>query len=329
MSITFLLSMLLFVSCGSEDNPIPDESSDVSDYIGSGSITQGLGNTTIANLFAEGQRVAPLGTITSKDNNTWTVPADVNYTETSFPFASELYNPFGSKFTSATEALAALDGNDIIEIDANGEVITGYIFADNYFELYVNGVAVGKDAIPFTEFNSHILRFKVSKPYTLAFKLVDWEEDLGLGLEARGGLDHPGDGGLVAVFKDATNSTVAITDGSWKAQTYYTAPVQNLGCLSEDGSKRLSTNCSTVDASDGSSFYGVHWALPSDWMNESYDDNDWPDATTYTNSTIGVDNKPSYTNFVDVFDDNSNDAQFIWSTNVILDNLVLARYTVE
>ncbi len=43
---------------------------------------------------------------------------------------------------------------------------------------------------------------------------------------------------------------------------------------------------------------------------------------------VGVDNKKAYTNFTAQFDNPSNDAQFIWSTNLILDNEVIVRKTV-
>lgn len=65
------------------------------------------------------------------------------------------------------------------------------------------------------------------------------------------------------------------------------------------------------------------------WETEAFDDSVWPNATTYTNDEIGVNNKASYTNFTEVFDDSAYDANFIWSTNFILDNLVLVRYTVD
>ena len=63
-------------------------------------------------------------------------------------------------------------------------------------------------------------------------------------------------------------------------------------------------------------------------MNSEFDDINWPQATTYSNQEIGIDNKPAYTNFVDIFDDSKNDAKFIWSSNVILDNQVIVRHTV-
>ena len=304
-------------------------------YTGTGSVTQGLAtNITTTNLYSTcsvGSRVAAVGTITASDNTTWTVPAVTNFANASFPFASDLNNGCnGNTYATSTAALSALNGSDIVTIDASGEVITAYIFADNYFEMYINGIPVGKDKVPFTEFNSSIVRFKVNKPFTIAMILVDWEERLGVGAETNGGFTyHAGDGGMVAVFKDASNTIIAKTDTSWKAQTFYTAPIMNLSCATESGTSRLSTTCSTADSNSGTTYYGLHWARPANWTTASFNDSTWPSATTYTNTVIGVDNKPSYTNFINIFDDATNDAQFIWSKNVILDNEVIVRKKVN
>lgn len=299
-------------------------------YTGTASVTQGLATTTTENVFINGGRVAGLGTIDDLDGTTWTVPAEVHFTNSTFPFSSDLYNDYGNKYNSAAEAIGALDGSDIIEVDAGGEIITAYIFADNYFEMYVNGAAVGKDAVPFTQFNSSIVRFRVSKPYTIVMKLVDWEENLGLGSEAnQGSAYHAGDGGMVAIFNNESNEVVAMTGSDWKAQTFYSAPIKDLSCPTENGSTRSTASCNTDASDDGSSYYGLHWAVEDGWETEGFDDSDWPNATTFPNDVIGVNNKPSYTNFTDIFDDPSHDAQFIWSTNVILDNEVIVRYTVE
>lgn len=333
---TLILLISLICSCGDDDITTDDggknteNTGNTSDYTGTASVTQGTGTATVSNLYEKGQRVSPVGTITASDNSTWTVPADVNYTNTDFPFAPDLSNPDGVSYKSAKEALAAFDDKYIVEVDADGEVITAFVFADNYFEMYINGTPIGKDAIPFTSFNSHIMKFKVSTPFTIAMLLVDWEENLGLGSEANGNSQyHPGDGGLVAVFTDVSGKIVATTSESWKAQTFYTSPISDLTCPTESGTTRSSSACSTEDVDDGSEFYALHWEIPSDWMNEDFDDSDWPDATTYTNETIGVDNKRSYTDFTDIFDDSNDDASFIWSTNVVLDNEVIVRYTVN
>lgn len=324
-----LVLVLPLVACN-QDAITTEPTESAAAYTGTASVSQGLATTTTANLYLAGQRVASLGTITATDGSMWTMPAEVNYTNSAFPTAPDLYNPYGTKYPTAAAALAAFNSADIVEIDADGELVTAYIFADNYFELYINGTPVGKDAIPFTDFNSHIVKFRVAKPFTIAMKLVDWEENLGLGSESSGGSAyHPGDGGMVAVFKDASGATIATTGSAWKAQTFYSAPIKDLSCPTENGAVRSTTNCSTSDANDGSQFYALHWKVPATWMETAFDDSAWPAATPYTNAVIGVNNKPSYTNFTDVFDDGSNDAEFIWSTNVILDNLVLVRYTVK
>jgi hypothetical protein len=113
----------------------------------------------------------------------------------------------------------------IVEIDPDGEVITGYIVADNYFKLYVNGKLIGIDPIPFTP------RFKAKRPYTYALKAVDWEERLGLGMETNRGTDwRAGDGGLIARFSDGT-----VTDSTWRAQSFYIAPLARPDDVVENG----------------------------------------------------------------------------------------------
>lgn len=324
MKNSIVVVIALIVLCCSCKKSVTGE------YSGTASVTTGLASTTTENLYSKGIRVAGLGSITATDGTTWTVPAEVNYSNTNFPTASDLYNPDGNTFENSTAALAAFNPSNVIEIDAAGEVITAFIFADNYFELYINGVSVGKDAIPFTDFNSSIVKFKVLKPFSIAMKLVDWEERLGLGCEKNKLKKyHPGDGGLVAVFKDAAGNIVCKTDADWKAQTFYVAPVKDFSCVTENGTTRNSSTCNTSDVRNGAGYAALHWKVPADWMNKTFDDSSWPNATTYSNATIGVDGKSAFTNFTDVFDDANNDAQFIWSTNVILDNEVIVRKMVQ
>ena len=304
----------------------------ISQYAGTGSVTQGIGTITQSNLYScTGGRIANIGTITANDQSSWTVPAEVNFSNLNFPFASNLHNVCtGATYANADLALAPLNGFDIVNIDATGELITAYIFADNYFEMYINGIPVGKDNVPYTQFNSNIVRFRVNRPFTIAMLLVDWEENLGIGTELSGGFtNHSGDGGMVAVFKDESNTTIAISNNSWKAQTFYTAPIVDLTCPTENGTQRLSNNCLIQDSNDGSAYYGLHWARPLNWQNANFDDSSWPNSTTYTNAEIGVNNKPAYTNFTNIFDEANNDAQFIWSSNVVLDNEVIVRHTVN
>ncbi|MGB5437048.1 MAG: hypothetical protein WBM98_14230 [Maribacter sp.] len=332
--LILLIVTLIIVSCAERKSKSKElaKTPQATDYKGTASITQGIASTITEDIYScERGRKTDLGKITSTDNKEWIVPAETNYTNNDFPFAADLFNSCeGKTYKTTQQALSNYADSHIITIDTDGELYTSYIFADNYFEMYVNGIPVGKDKVAFTEFNSSIVKFKVKKPFTIAMKLVDWEEHLGVGCEAnRGKSFHAGDGGMVAVIKDAQDNIIAGTDENWKAQTFYTAPIINLGCASEEGNYRYSKNCNTEGGQDGSSFYALHWELPPDWMKTDFDDSKWPNATTYTNRTIGVDNKPAYTNFTSIFDDAENDAQFIWSTNVVLDNEVLVRYIVK
>ena len=300
-------------------------------YAGTGSVTQGFGSITNPNIYScPNGRTPALGSISGSGNQIWTLPAEVNFLNPQFPGAPDLHNPCnGATYATVNDALAVLDGSEIVNIDPDGELITAFVFADNYFEMYVKGVPVGKDKVPYTQFNSSLIRFRVKRPFSITMLLADWEEHPGIGTEASGPSPyHAGDGGMVAVFRNESGAVIEKTGSHWKAQTYYTAPVKNLSCLSESGNQRLSTNCDTQDGNDGSSWYGVHWPRPVGWSAADFDASGWPSAVEYSNAEIGVNNKPAYTNFSDVFDQPDEDAVFIWSSNVILDNEVLVHSVV-
>jgi len=274
----------------------------------------------------KGSRVSAVGRVTAEDGTEWVVPPQTSF-ETA-DHAADLFNECGGDELSG---LAELDLASVPVADAGGsEEFTAYIFADNYFELHVNGVLVAVDPVPFTKFNSNVVRFTADRPVTLAVMVVDWEENLGLGSEAnRGKAFHPGDGGFVAQIRDVDGNVVAITDGSWKAQTFYTSPLNDQACLVIDGVVRDSSACSTDGRDDADGLSAAHWPVPEGWETPGYDASGWPDALTFANETVGVDNKRAFTNFVEVFDTEGADADFIWSSNLVLDNLVLLRSLID
>lgn len=271
-------------------------------------------------------RTSAVGEIMSDDGKTWIMPA-----ETAFLTAVKAADLYNACNDVTPDSLSAIDMSSIPLIDAGGrEEFTAYLFADNYFELYVNGQLLAVDPVPFTPFNSSIVRFKADRPLTLAIKMVDWEENLGLGSEkGRGSGFHPGDGGLVAHVMDEAGDTVLLTDETWRAQTYYISPLKDRSCLNIDGLLRDSSACDMSAANDGTSFSAAHWELPLGWTSSTFDDAAWPMASTFSNETVGVDNKSAYTNFTEIFDSPNADAAFIWSSNLILDNVVLLRKTID
>jgi hypothetical protein len=178
---------------------------------------------------------------------------------------------------------------------------------------------IGVDPVPYTPFNASVTKFVVSKPYTIAMKLVDWEENLGLGSENNNGnLYHSGDGGLIAVFSDGT-----VTDATWKAQTFYVSPIDNLNNIVELPDSTRSSANATVSPTCNANCFGIHYEIPNNWNAVGFNDNAWPLAHAYTPATVGV-NFPAYNNFTSIW----NAGSFIWSSNLVLDNIVLIRKVV-
>ena len=288
-------------------------------YTGSGSVTQGLATTINTNLFpgCAGSRVTSVGTITSSDSKVWIVPAQTNFT--SGPYLPDLYNQCSNVVPPNLNAVN-LNSLPVTVIDNSGDTIIAYLFGDNYFELYINGVLVGVDPVPYTPFNSCIVKFKVSRPYTIAVKLVDWEENLGIGTENNNNNPyHAGDGGFIAKFSDGV-----VTDNTWLAQTYYIAPLGNPNDVIELSDSTRSTAGVSTSPACNANCYGVHFNEPVGWNLPLFNDVHWPLASIYSAATVGV-NFPAYQNFSSVW----SNAKFIWSSNLVLDNLVLLRKTVN
>ncbi|MBU3679439.1 MAG: hypothetical protein FGM32_07525 [Candidatus Kapabacteria bacterium] len=76
----------------------------------------------------------------------------MNFADTTFPASLDLHNACsGVTYANTADARKAIDNSSVITVDTDGEVFSAYIFADNYFEMYVNGVSVGKDNVPYND----------------------------------------------------------------------------------------------------------------------------------------------------------------------------------
>lgn len=296
------------------------------------SVTQGLAKTVVENIYrcpvnVANHRVSAVGTITASDGTVWRVPAETALEKGTGPMGADLFNEC-NKITPQKSSEVSAANVPVIEVDPDGEVITGYIVADNYFEFYVNGKLVAVDNLPYTPFNSAIVKFKAKRPLTYAFKLVDWEEDLGLGTEvnfANRSKFYQGDGGLIARFSDGT-----VTDSSWKAQSFYIAPLKDPNDVIERGNVHDTTKLGRVHPHApkpgcDDRCYAVHYPIPANWAAPSFDDSKWPRAYEFTDEDVGVTNLPAYTRFPELFEG----SRWIWSLNLVFDNLVLARKTVR
>ncbi len=190
------------------------------------------------------------------------------------PRAADLYNDC-NKVTPAKSSEVNADNVAVTVIDADGEVITGYIGTE-------------------TNFGSKT-RF------------------------------YQGDGGLIARFSDGT-----VTDSSWKAQSFYIAPLANPNDVIEKGNVHDTTKLGRVHPrvpkpGCEEKCYAVHYPTPTNWAQPNFDDSKWPRAYEFTDEDVGVTSLKAYTNFPELFDG----SRWIWTLNLVLDNLILTRKTVK
>lgn len=253
------------------------------------------------------------GEIVARDGRTFPVPGPVSSGAT----CTDLHNPCnGGQNPDYATQLSTV----VVDSGPGTVEVTGYVYGDNYFELWVNGKHVCRDALTFVPFDSHVVRFRARYPMTIAIQAVDWEQSLGVGVELKNGAPHVGDGGLVARFVD-DQGRVTVTSSDWRCRPYYVAPLDDPSCVKPD---RDSSACpaAACAAADPSTCHAVHWAVPPDWTSPTFDDSAWPKASTYAVAAIGP--KTAYTANAGLF----AGADFVWSKNLTLDNLVLCRRTL-
>jgi hypothetical protein len=275
-------------------------------------------------------RVAAVGEITATDGTAITMPAVTALQKGQGPKSHDLYNECAQKTPKSSSEVSTAEV-PVVEIDPDGEVITGYIVGDNYFEVWVNGKLVSVDNTPYTPFNSAIMEFRAKRPYTIAILGIDWDEHLGLGMELfpSSGPNqnpwHPGDGGVILRLSDGT-----VTDSSWKAQTFYIGPLNDPKEVVERGQVHDTTPLGRVHPVAKKppcqeKCYAVHYPIPANWQSSRFNDAYWPRAHEYTDTDIGVTNLPAYTRYPELFDG----ARWIWSLNLVFDNVVIMRKTVR
>ena len=255
---------------------------------------------------------ANAGVSTAADGRRFTLPLAAD----DGPFAVDIYNDCTGKGDNPDWK----NQLQTVVIDKDGVEITGFIHADNYFELWVNGRFVGRDSIGMVPFNTAVVRFRAKYPITYAIKAVDWESHPGIGMEYAN--FNIGDGGFIAHFSDGTR-----TGSDWRVETFYIAPLDDPSCVRATPTGRDSTFCHQgwrpVCAQKPENCYALHFPIPDGWRSPGFNDANWTQATTWPPASVTAD--PSYTRVAQVF----RNAEFIWTKNLRLDNLVLARYTAK
>jgi hypothetical protein len=179
------------------------------------------------------------------------------------------------------------------------------VWADNWFELYVNGKRVGGDSVPFSterSFNSERFTFTASYPMRLGVIAKDYVADAS-GLEYIGtSRQQIGDGGIIFQIRSVeTGDIVATSNATWRIFVINRAPL-NPQCAT---SSTPSTSCNSMTSKS-----------PKGWNTSQFDSNSWAKASIFSPEQVGV--KEGY------FDISwSPKAKLIWSEDLRLDNTIL------
>ena len=114
--------------------------------------------------------------------------------------------------------------------------ITGTIFVDNNFTLYVNGREVARDPVEIIPHNAVNVTFTVpeGKDIIIAIESRDWANDT-TGLEY--GNRCVGDGGLRAMFSNGV-----VTNGSWVCLNRHYGPTNWKECVAAQMVRNQSIN---------------------------------------------------------------------------------------
>eukprot|EP00595_Chromulina_sp_UTEXLB2642_P003136 CAMPEP_0196765042 /NCGR_PEP_ID=MMETSP1095-20130614/7443_1 /TAXON_ID=96789 ORGANISM="Chromulina nebulosa, Strain UTEXLB2642" /NCGR_SAMPLE_ID=MMETSP1095 /ASSEMBLY_ACC=CAM_ASM_000446 /LENGTH=218 /DNA_ID=CAMNT_0042122259 /DNA_START=32 /DNA_END=685 /DNA_ORIENTATION=+ len=157
------------------------------------------------------------------------------------------------------------------------ETVTALVYADNYFEFYVNGVLVAQDPIDFTPHQGVQFTFTatIGEPRTYAVKANDYATSSGYEYvnTTHAGL---GDGALRIKLSDGTVSSTA-----WKCTTISYGPTAASIAAGCSANNLTPCQLSITDAPDG-------------WTLSSFDDSKWESASVFTEAEAGWGRSPSY-----------------------------------
>lgn len=186
----------------------------------------------------------------------------------------------------------------------------GEVWADNWFQLYVDNAVVATDSVPITttkSFNSEVFTFSASYPFDLNFIIKDYKED-DSGLEYIGTPQQQiGDGGFIAQITDTSSGkVVALSGAAWKCKVIHKAPL-NKTCVKD--ANPISTCLSSISVE------------PTGWKDKGFDTSSWENATEYTAAAVGV--KDGYFNITW-----ASAAKLIWTSDLQADNTLLCKTTV-
>ncbi len=200
-----------------------------------------------------------------------------------------------------------------LPLGLRAETFSADVWADNWFELRINGTQVAEDSVPITterSFNAESFRFTAERPFVLGLVAKDFKEN-DTGLEYIGSRrQQMGDGGIILQIRNASGAIVAVSNSDWQCHVIHTAPLDK-SCESESEPVAGTAPCGFEISEE-----------PAGWENAEFDASSWANARVY--SEAEVDPKMGY-------DEISWDASadLIWGPDLEQSNTVLCRLTVN
>ncbi len=196
---------------------------------------------------------------------------------------------------------------------ATAETYSADVWADNWFEMRINGAQVAEDSVPITterSFNAESFTFEAERPFTIGLVAKDFKEN-DTGLEYIGtNRQQMGDGGVIVQIADSSGAVVAVSDADWQCYVIHTAPLDK--SCEQDANPVAGEGACGFDAEDE----------PAGWDATDFDVSDWDAADIY--SERAVDPKGGYDQI-----SWAEGAEFIWGPDLEQSNTVLCRLTVE
>lgn len=199
---------------------------------------------------------------------------------------------FGAALTTVLpEHQSAEKGQQKLRKPSMADTIKANMYADNWFELYINGELAAVDSIRFIPHNVVSVDILPAYPMTIAVIAKD-NADAETGMEYAN--TNIGDAGFILKFGDGT-----VTNASWKAKSFFHGPIDR-----DTKNPQVRTE-----------------PIPENWFAVDFDDSSWKCAKEYSEQE--VDPKQPY------FESDFDSAKFIWSDDIALDNTVIFRHRVD
>lgn len=195
----------------------------------------------------------------------------------------------------------------------SAETLSADVWADNWFEMRIDGVQIAEDSVSITterSFNAESFTFEAERPFVIGLVAKDFKEN-DTGLEYIGTRrQQMGDGGVILQIKDQSGELVAVSNDGWQCLVTHSAPLDK-SCESASNPVAGEGTC-TFETSEE----------PDDWDTADFDVSDWPQADVY--SAREVDPKQGYDEIRW-----ADSAELIWGPDLEQSNTVLCRLTVE